>query len=374
MTRPRPRLVLLVVFLTILLGVGCGKAPPDAIAPAVDPPTIQHDGNRLVIPDGSPLRQRLKVEPVKILPVTDKLQVPASVEPDPATTAKITAPVAGRVVKLFVHVGDTVKQGQPLFSLDAPDLVSAQSDYLHARSTLAQAEKTLARQRDLKEHGIGSDRDLEQAQTDEKVARAELERTSMRLKLLKSDPGELGKPLSVLAPIPGRVVDATIAPGEFKNDPNAVLMTITDLSNVWVTANVQEKDVRRVHAGQEVTATFTAYPGETFSGKVLFVADILDPDTRTLKARIAFANDTGRLKPGMFALVTFQSQATPKVVVPAVALVLLGDKNVVFQEVAPWTFEPREVVAGASHEEGVTIEKGLAGGEKIVASDAVLLQ
>jgi membrane fusion protein, heavy metal efflux system len=366
---PRGMAMLLVVAAVGACGSSAGKAEA-----ADDQPALVHDGAKVVVPDGSPLRGRIKVEPVKVVPVTDRLQVPASVETDPATTAKITPPVAGRVVQLFVHVGDTVKQGQPLFALDAPDLVSAQGDYLHAQSTLGQAEKTLARQKDLKDHGIGSDRELEQAQTDANVARSELERTSARLKLLKTDPGQLGKPLTVTAPIPGRVVDAAIAPGEFKNDPNAVLMTITDLSTVWVTANVQEKDIRRVHAGQEVSASFTAYPGEPFPGKVLFVADILDPDTRTLKARIAFANENGRLKPGMFALVTFRSEASPAVVVPPTALVLLGDKNVVFQEVAAWTFQPREVTTGATHDEGVTIDKGLVGGERIVVTDAVLLQ
>lgn len=361
------------VTLAILAACG-GSSSPSSSGEASDVEAVVHEGMKVKIPEGSPLRERLKVETAQTLAVSEMLQVPAQVETDPTTTAKITPPVAGRVVNLFVHVGDTVKQGQPLFTLDAPDLVTAQSDYLRAQSTVAQAEKTLARQRDLKDHGVGSERDLEQAQTDAKLAHEDLERALTRLKLLKTDPGQIAKPLTVFAPIPGRVVDATVAPGEFKNDPNAVLMTITDLSKVWLTANVQEKDIRKIDAGESVSATLTAYPDQEFVGRVLFVADVLDPDTRTLKARISIPNEKARLKPGMFALVTFHSHAIEALVVPATALVLLGDKTVVFKEVAPWTFEPREVVTGSTHDKDVVILKGLASGERIVTTDAVMLQ
>ncbi|HWU87195.1 MAG TPA: efflux RND transporter periplasmic adaptor subunit [Kofleriaceae bacterium] len=351
---------------------GGGSSAASAEEAAVE--QIVHDGAKVSVPERSPLRGRLKIEPARTKAVTEVLQVPAQVETDPTTTAKITPPVAGRVVALFVHVGDTVTQGQPLLTLDAPDLVTAQSDYLRAQSTVAQAEKTRSRQQDLKAHGVGSEKDLEQAQTDARLAREDLERASMRLKLLKTDPGQLGKPLTVFAPIPGRIVDAAVAPGELKNDPNVVLMTIADLSRVWLTANVQEKDVRKVKVGEAASATLTAYPGQVLEGRVRSVADVLDPDTRTLKARISIPNEGAQLKPGMFALVTFHGHPIEAVVVPATALVLLGDKTVVFQELAPWTFAPREVVPGTTHDQDVVIVKGLTGGERIVTANAVMLQ
>jgi len=154
--------------LVLVALAGCGGSPSaPAEVPDVEP--VVHDGAKVKIPDGSPLRGRLKTEPARTRAISETLQVPAQVETDPTTTAKITPPVAGRVVTLFVHVGDTVKQGQPLFTLDAPDLVTAQSDYLRAQSMVAQAEKTLARQKDLKDHGVGSEKDLEQAQTTDAV-------------------------------------------------------------------------------------------------------------------------------------------------------------------------------------------------------------
>jgi cobalt-zinc-cadmium efflux system membrane fusion protein len=141
-----------------------------------------------------------------------------------------------------------------------------------------------------------------------------------------------------------------------------------------VTASVQEKDVRRVHKNDEATSVFAAYPGEKFTGRVLIVSDLLDPETHAIKVRVAFENPEGRLKPGMFATVTFASTAAAEVVVPSAALVLIGDKNYVFVEAAPWTFQRRDVETAES-QGGVTIIKnGLQAGDKIVVKDAVLLQ
>lgn len=286
--------------------------------------------------------------------------------------AKIAPPLTGRVVKLFVRFGDTVKQGSPLLSLDSADLVSAQSDYLKAKSALAQAERNVARQKDLKDHGIGAQRELEQAQTDRDTAESELERTTTRLNLLRVGPGGVGGPLTVTSPIAGRVIDLSTAPGQFQNDPATVLMIVADLSTVWLTANVQEKDIRRVHQQDEASATFAAYPGESFTGNVLFVGDLLDPDTRTIKVRVAFKNDDFRLKPGMFATVTFKSKPAPEIVVPTSAVVISGDKSSVYVESAPWTFERRAVEVGEQVGDGIVVTRGLAAGTRIVATNAVL--
>ena len=354
-----------------LLVAGCSHSGAD---PVEEKPSVERQGDKIVIPVGSPLRERLKVEPVREQSIQRHLTAPAVVEADPSRLAKITPPVAGKVVRLFVKFGDTVKNGQPLLSMDAPDLVQAQSEYLRAKSSLSQAEKTLARQEDLAAHGIGARREVEQAQTDRDLARSELERATTRLKLLKSDPGQVGEALSVRSPIAGRVIDLAVTPGEFKNDPNAVLMTVADLDSIWVTANVQEKDIRRVHKGDEAAALFAAYPGEKFTGKVHIVADLLDPETHAIKVRVAFDNREGRLKPGMFATVTFAGSAASEVVVPSTALVLIGDKNYAFVETAPWTFERRGVEPAEQQGAITVIKSGLEAGTRVVVKDAVLLQ
>ena len=362
-----PAFQLLVLVLT---GFACQKA-----APALpESPKVERQGDRISIPAGSALRERLQIGPALVKPIRGRLVTPAAVEADPSHLAKISPPVPGRIVKLFIRFGDTVKQGQPLLSLDSPDLAAAQTDFLRAKSARAQTERTLARQRDLAEHGIGAKREVEQAETENAAAGNEEDRATMRLKLLGMSPGNLGQALTLRSPISGRVLDLQVAPGEFRNDPNSILLIVGDLSVVWVTANVQEKDIRRVHKGDDASATFPAYPGEEFKGSVLSVADLLDPDTRTIKVRIAFQNAEARLKPGMFATVTFTGAPVSEVVVPTAALVLTGDKTYVFVETLAWQFLRRPVEPGDRDGDLTIIKSGLTAGQRVVIENAVLLQ
>lgn len=353
----------------VLVG-GCGPGKQSA-SPA---PMYERKGDRLVVPPDSPLRGRIKVEPATEQVIQSQLIAPGSVEADPSRLAKITPPLAGRVEKLLVHLGDRVEKGQPLLVLNAPDLVSAQADFIRARSALAQSQRTYARQKDLFEHGIGAQRDLEQAETDRTVAQSELERTRKRLEQLGMGVDAAPGPLVVRSPISGRVIDLAVSGGEFKNDPNAVLMTVADLSTVWLTANVQEKDVRRVKVGDTATAVFSAYPDQSFSGKVFSVADLLDLETRSLKVRVAFENPEGRFKPGMFATVRFAGTSTARVVVPTTALVLRGDDSYAFVEVEPWVFEQRPVITGEQQGGVTVVTRGLDAGTPVVTREAVVLQ
>jgi cobalt-zinc-cadmium efflux system membrane fusion protein len=353
-----------------VLLLGCGKSKDSA--PEAE--MYERQGTRVVVPPGSPLRGRIKVEAATEQLIQSQLLAPASVEADPTRLARISPPLSGRVEKLLVHLGDRVEKGQPLLILNAPDLAQAQADFVKAQSGLSQAQKTYARQKDLNEHGIGAQRELEQAETDRTVAQSELGRARKRLEQLGVSVDTPVGPLVVRSPITGRVVDLAVSGGEFKNDPNAVLMTVADLSTVWLTASVQEKDVRRVKVGDTATAVFSAYPDEHFVGKVFSVADLLDLDTRTVKVRVAIENSDGRFKPGMFATVRFAGTSTPRVVVPNTALVLRGDETFTFVEVGDWVFEARRVTTGQQQGEVTVVTEGLDAGTPVVTSEAVVLQ
>ncbi len=356
-------------FVSLLL-LGCGQAKQST--PAAD--MYERQGNRVLVPPGSPLRSRIKIEAATEELIQSQLLAPASVEGDPARLAKISPPLSGRVEKLLVHLGDRVAKGQPLLILNAPDLAQAQADFVKAQSGLAQSNKTFARQKDLNEHGIGAQRELEQAETDRTVAQSELGRAKKRLEQLGVSTDAPVGPLVVRSPITGQVVDLAVTGGEFKNDPNAVLMTVADLSTVWLTASVQEKDVRRVKVGDDATAVFSAYPDEHFVGKVFRVADLLDLDTRSLKVRVAMDNPDGRFKPGMFATVRFSGTSTPRVVVPTTAIVQRGDESFAYVEVGDWVFEPRRVSTGQQQGAVTVITEGLDAGTPVVTSEALVLQ
>jgi cobalt-zinc-cadmium efflux system membrane fusion protein len=368
----RAAISLLAPFLLVLAGCDKFEKP----VKSDDSSSIVHEGNRVTVPPKSPLASRLQVEPAQTTTIHRRVTAPASVEADPARYAKILPPLNGRVLQLFVHPGDSVTKGQELLAIDAPDFVGAQTDYAKARSVLAQTERALIRQEDLAAHGIIGQRDVDQARTDRDTAQSDFNRTKDRLRLLGMDPEktQLGAPLIVRSPVTGKVLDVLTATGEFRNDPTAPLMTVADLSDIWVTANVQEKDIHYVHRGDPAVATFAAYPTESFQGKVLFVADVLDPDTRTAKVRIAYPNKDGRLRPAMFANVVLKTWDTQELTVPTTALVMSGDRTTVFVQVAPNTYEQRPVVAGEQHGDRTIVKSGVQVGEKVLLREGALLQ
>jgi cobalt-zinc-cadmium efflux system membrane fusion protein len=376
------------VLALVLLAAGAGLAAHRLIldssglpstAPAAVPqravPNLVREGSRIVIPEGSPLRSKLTIGTVAHQPIERKLQLPAIVEAEPARTVKVLPPVAGRLIDLKVQLGERVERGQELAVIDSSDLAQAYADEDKARSAVKMTKQTLDRAVALEKYSAGSVKDRQQAENDHAQAQAELERAQSRLRAIgaSADPKQEGRKLSLKAPVSGSVIDLQVARGAHLNDPTAAIMTIANLDEVWVTANVPENDAALVAPGQAADVVFTAYPGDVFKGRILFVSDILDPDTRRIKVRIAFQNPDIRLKPNMFATATFMTPSQTVAVVPTTAVVLRNETNQVFVESAPWAFEARSVEIDFQQADQAIIAHGLRAGERVVVKGAVLL-
>jgi cobalt-zinc-cadmium efflux system membrane fusion protein len=336
---------------------------------------VLRSGNRITVPEGSPVRTRLAVEPVAQKDIKRDLVLPAVVEADPGHTVNVLPPVAGRVVNVKVQLGERVTEGQELLTLDSGDLAQAFSDDEKARTQLTLTKQALDREIGLEKAGGGAVKEREQAQSDYAQAQSEFDRAETRLRSLgvSADQTEKTRLMSVKAPTAGSVINLQVAPGAFLNDPTASIMTIANLQTIWVTASVPESDTELVSKGQAADVTFTAYPGEVFKGQVLFVSDVVDTDTRRTKVRIAFNNSDSRLRPGMFATVSFHAPARRVLVVPTSALLLKDDLNQVFVETAPWTFETRTVAIGFQQGDQVMLTDGVKAGERVVVKGGVLL-
>jgi cobalt-zinc-cadmium efflux system membrane fusion protein len=332
-------------------------------------------GNRIIVPPESLLRSQLVVADVASKEVSRSLVLPAMVESDPARTVKVLPPVTGRVVELKVQLGERVVEGQELAVIDSGDLAQAYSDVEKAQSALTLTKKSLDRQLSLLKIGGGAIKEREQAESDYAQAAAELDRAQMRLRSIGVSAEQMVKSrlLTMKAPVAGSLIDLQIAPGAFLNDSTAAAMTIANLDTIWVTANVPEKDISFIFTGQTVNVTFPAYPDKVFSGKVLFVSDVIEPDTRRNKVRIAFDNPDRIMKPNMFANTTFLAPAVSRLIVPTSALLMTNDKTSVFVEVAEWAFERRDIEV--AYQEGPTaaVKAGLRPGERIVVKGAVRL-
>ena len=338
-------------------------------------PVFVHKGDQIFIPENSTLRSRLNVQPVAVKNTPQILQLPAMVEADPARTVNILPPLAGRVVRLDVRLGDRVAKNQPLAVIDSSDLAQAYADDDKARSSLDHAKRTLERSRSVHEAGGGPLKDLEQAESDYAQAEAEFNRAEDRLRGIGVQPKPHGtsRLLTIVAPVTGTVTALTTATGAFANDPTASLMTISNLDSVWVTAMVPETDIAMIAGGQSVDVSFSAYPGEVFRGSVSFLSDVVDPDTRRTKVRIAFANPKRKFKPNMFATASFKIPQKSAVYVPNSALLMDNDSTTVLVEVAPWTFVKRAVSPGYGEADSTRIDQGLNQGERIVVKGGVLL-
>ena len=363
-------LLLVAVFLTHGFGlIGTGVATDSG------PALLERQGDKIVIPESSPLRKRLTVTPVHAEPVSDKLVLPAVVESDPARTAAVLTPLGGRVLEIKVALGDRVRQGQVLAVIDSPDLGQAYDDNDKAADTAQLTQKNLGRQEEQAKLGTASTRDLDQARSDNAQASSEYARTQARLKTLGVPVArqQHSTLLSVLSPVSGSVTTLTIARGNMINDPTQPIMTVADLSTVWVTALVPEKDVAEVKKDQDAEVALSAYPGKVLHGKVLFVSDIIEPDSRRDKLRIAFPNADVSLKPNMFATVTLLGPQESRVVVPTSALLMNNDRTTVFVATEPWTFERRTVDAQLEEGPTVALGSGVKDGEQVVVKGGILL-
>lgn len=359
------------LFVAALLTHGFGLLGPSGHG--AEPAELMiRKGDKIIVPEGSALRARLTVEAASLQPVDAKLTLPAVVESDPARTAAVLSPLAGRLIALKVGLGDRVAQGQVLAVIDSPDLAQAYDDDDKAADTLKLSEKNLARQEGQNKIGAASDKDLDQARSDRAQAQAEYTRTQAHLKALGAARDKT-RLLTVTAPVGGSITALGVAPGNMINDPTQPLMTVADLSSVWVTALVPEKDVSAVFKNQSAEVTLSAYPGRVLHGTVLFVSDVIEPDSRRNKIRLAFANKDYALKPNMFATVVVAGSAKNQIVLPSSALLMNNDRTSVFIATAPWTFERRIVDTALEDGSSVAIRSGVAPGDQVVVKGGILL-
>lgn len=361
------------LFVAISMLSACSRdaeTPPEA-------PLFTREGPTIVVPEHSALRTKLQISTVEQRAISEPLAIPGQIEADPGRLVKISTPVAGRIVAIHKRLGDAVKAGDPLMSVDSADVATAFADHSKAVSALRNAQLEYRRQSELSQAEIAARRDVEAAEQALAIARNDVALTRARLSQLgfnpDTPPATGGRTVIIRSPISGRVVEVTGAAGGYWNDTSQSIMTVADLSQVWFTANVQEKDLGRIVPGISGEILLNAYPEEPVSGKVFSVGELLNPDTRTSTARIALTNADGRYRPAMFGSVTFQTVHPQALVVPKSALLQNAFDTRVFVEVAPWKFEPRVVKTGVQVENSAQILSGLRAGDRIVTKEGVTL-
>jgi cobalt-zinc-cadmium efflux system membrane fusion protein len=369
---------------------GCEKKENTSSAAAAAPPGEERLANgEVVIPPDSPKLKEIHVAEVQTASVPfDEVTSPGKIEANPNMMSRVALPLAGRVSSVLVKLGDAVKKGDPLLTLESPDADAGVAAYLQGQAAITQAKANVNkaqadydRATDLFEHNAVAKKDvltaenaLAQSKAALEQAEAALEQSDRKLRLLGLKPGAFGQKITLTAPISGKVLEMSVAAGEYKNDTNTPVMTIADLSTVWVSSDVPESAIRFIAVGERIDVELTAYPGETFHGRVTRIADTVDPQTRTIKVRAEMDNRLGRLRPEMYGTIRHTDSMRTLPVVP-VGAVMQGDgKTIVWQELGPGRFRPVEVKTGERTGEMVPVTSGLKAGARIVVDGAMLLR
>ena len=374
------------LFGVMVLGSGCDGTPSDVVA-SKSPVAVSAPGVITLSAEES-ARVGVVVQPVARSDFRTYRDFPAIVQPNQRNMAEITALVRGRVIEVYADLGQEVKANAPLAILYSSELGLAQSAYLKAKAKLHVAEQAYSRAQFLLQEQVIGEAEAQRRQAELLSSQAEANESHDRLKLLGMNDEEFRRLESsrkirsvvpIVAPFGGRIIGRKLTRGEVVETTDN-LFVIADLSEVWVQANIPEKDIPFAHSihasgGTQVEVRINAYPKEVFNGTITYVGDVLDPVTRTMQLRIELPNQDGRLKPEMFATIRLFSEAQPdRLAVPEAALQRDQGRTFVFVQRSLNEYELREVHVGESNGTVTAILGGLNEGEPVVTHGAFVLK
>lgn len=368
------------------LNVGCDSAP-EATTEA-KAPEKKTDGGVVHLTAEEIQRGGIEVKPVARVNFQTIRDFPGTVVPNQHAVAEITTLVRGRVVDVYVDLGQEVKTGSLLAILYSSELGLAQSGYLKAVAKLYVAERAFQRARSLLEEKVIGLAEMQRREGEMIGIRAEKRESQDRLRLLGMSDEQIARldreqtiqsHVPIVAPFDGRVIVRNLTKGEVV-ETTEKLFVVADLSEVWVIANIPEKDIPYIHQdqlkhGQTVEVIVTTYPDQIFHGKITYVGDVLDPATRTMRLRLELPNFDRKLKPEMYATIRVYSDAEQHVlVVPESAVQRDRDKKFVFVQRDAQSFEVRDIKLGPSSGDMVKVLDGLREGETVVTQGAFVLK
>jgi cobalt-zinc-cadmium efflux system membrane fusion protein len=323
----------------------------------------------------------IKTAPVTTQALADTIAVTATISHNQDRLFHVTPRITGRVVEVRVSLGSEVKKGSVLAVLDSTELGQTKAEYLKAQTLLELAKANYEREKSLFDQKIAARKDVLAAEAEYRKVEAEARTLHERLRLYGlseqtiTNLNHAPSHYLLTSPGPGVVIEREISNGEVIEVGKKVF-TISDLSTVWVLLNIYEKDLARVHKGSVVKIRTESYPDETFSGKVTYIGDVVDPQSRTLPLRVAVPNPKGRLKPGMFATAEVVTGISSKqaILIPAPAIQKIEGKPAVFVRQQDGSFAKRDLELGRELGGQVEVKSGVKEGEQVVTEGSFTLK
>lgn len=315
----------------------------------------------------------IKVDSVTEETVRELVVVTATIQANQDRMAHVAARVPGRIVRVNASLGQRVSAGQALATLDSIDVGEARSVYRQAASEVSLAQADFNRYEGLYKDKIVPQKEVLRARAQLEKSQTALRAAAEKLRMLGTSPEGQGSVFPVSAPFAGTIIEKKAVLGELA-EPKDPLFTVADLSTVWIEANIFERDLGRLKIGADATVTVSAYPNETFRGKLRYIANVMDKETRTARARIEVPNPGERLRVEMFATAAIQTESEAKaLIVPEEAVVLINNQPNVYVEHSDG-FEPMIVELGEKLRGRVVVKSGIRPGDTVVTAGAYALK
>ena len=364
------KLTFIALLTSLLLISGCKKSQPSGASQTAQDPNLVMANEALLA--------QIKISVVSQGDVSDILRVAGQIDFDEQALTRIGASVTGRVTQINAQLGNEVKKGDTLALINSSELSNSQLAYLKARSEKEFHRRTVQRAKTLFEADVISAAELQRRESEYEVASAQTRAAQDQLRVLGvnlkameelATTGAIDSVASVMATIKGVVVERKVTTGQVVQ-PADVLFTVADLSRVWAVAQVPEQQVAQVKVGQSVRIEVPALENEKLIGKLIYVGQTVNPESRTVLVRTELDNTSGRLKPSMLASMLIESTPTKRVVVPITAIVREQDADYVFIEEKPGSFRLKPVRLLSEHNGQRVVLDGLSQGMRIVSDGA----
>jgi cobalt-zinc-cadmium efflux system membrane fusion protein len=324
------------------------------------------------------LMQRLAIEPVATAHFAETLRLPGRVVLDEHRVARIGPSISGRVTKIKAFIGQHVREGEVLAVINSTELSNAQAGYLKAKTQVGLQRLAVERARRLFEAGVISQATLKEREGALAEAEVELRAGAGQLRVMGmdeeairqlTDTGYINSVTPVTTTLTGTVIERHLSVGQIAQ-PTDDLFTVADLSHVWVIAEAPEQDAHLAEPGGLAEVHIPALPKQRITGRIIYVADTVNPITRTVTVRMEVENPQRKIKPEMLASMILRRPAEVGPAVPAKAVVRIGDRDHVFVQTAADHFELRPVSLGIEQEGRRRVVEGLAEGQRIVVEGA----
>lgn len=333
------------------------------------------EGDTIVIPDNSILKEKIIVEAVKSKSFQNIISTSGIVKAIPTNYAEIAAPFSGRVTKSYVRLGQRVDVGSPIFEISSPDFVESCKIYFQSKQEMKLAEKNMNRQSDLHINGVGIEKDLEEAEVNYELSKRDYENAKASLTVFRVNTDEvvLGQPLIIRSPIKGEIVENNIVIGQYMREDADPIATVAELSKIWVAGQVKEKDIRYIKENSDVDIKLISFPEKDIKGSIYHIQSLIDEETRSAQVLIECDNKDEIMKPGMYVTVKFTHNITNAMIIPSHAIFQMDDNSYVFIKTSTNKYLKRKVKILTENEDSIVVKSGLKKDDEIIVNGGFYL-